>query len=44
VHGSIASSAPVEAVVNFEGYNDVVAKSLSDPIVGGSPAVSISVV
>ncbi|XP_052819166.1 thymus-specific serine protease-like [Mya arenaria] len=37
VAGAVASSAPVRAVTNFEGYNDVVAKSLSNPVVGGSP-------
>ena len=42
VYGAIASSAPVRAKVNFEGYNDVVAASLSDPIVNGSIKVGIS--
>lgn len=36
IHGAVASSAPVRAVANFEGYNDVVAKSLSTALVGGS--------
>ncbi|XP_064612363.1 thymus-specific serine protease-like [Liolophura sinensis] len=36
VYGAVASSAPVEAEVNFEGYNDVVAASLKDPVVQGS--------
>lgn len=33
---AIANSAPVQAVVDFPGYNDVVADSMSAPIVGGS--------
>lgn len=36
VQGAVASSAPVQAVVNFEGYNQVVAASLASEIVGGS--------
>ncbi|KXJ05990.1 thymus-specific serine protease, partial [Exaiptasia diaphana] len=36
VFGAVASSAPVKAQVNFEGYNNVVEASLSSPIVGGS--------
>mmetsp|Transcript_39364 Transcript_39364/g.47725 ORF Transcript_39364/g.47725 Transcript_39364/m.47725 type:complete len:538 (-) Transcript_39364:26-1639(-) len=36
VHGAVASSAPVHAIANFQGYNDVVAASMSAPIVGGS--------
>lgn len=36
VFGAIASSAPVQAITDFKGYNDVVAGSLSDPTVGGS--------
>ncbi|XP_013421400.1 thymus-specific serine protease [Lingula anatina] len=36
VYGAIASSAPVRAQANFEGYNDVVASSLADPVVKGS--------
>lgn len=38
VFASVSSSAPVEAQLNFQGYNDVVARSLSDPMVGGSDA------
>lgn len=36
VYASVASSAPVRAQVNFEGYNEVVVASLGNPIVGGS--------
>ncbi|XP_038044256.1 thymus-specific serine protease-like isoform X2 [Patiria miniata] len=36
VYGSVASSAPVRAQANFEGYNEVVAASFADPIVFGS--------
>ncbi|KAK3255536.1 hypothetical protein CYMTET_35285, partial [Cymbomonas tetramitiformis] len=37
VDAAVASSAPVKAVANFQGYNDVVASSLGDVSVGGSP-------
>lgn len=37
IHAAVSSSAPVRAEVNFQGYNDVVAASLADPLVGGSP-------
>ncbi|XP_070578228.1 thymus-specific serine protease-like [Ptychodera flava] len=43
VYGSIASSAPVLAQTNFEGYNDVVAASLSDPVVKGSTQCAANV-
>ncbi|KAL4234124.1 Thymus-specific serine protease [Mactra antiquata] len=36
VAGAVASSAPVQAVTNFEGYNNVVANSLKSDLVGGS--------
>jgi thymus-specific serine protease len=36
ISASVASSAPVEAKLDFTGYNDVVFASLSDPIVGGN--------
>jgi len=40
VHASIASSAPVQAKVDMQGYQDVTAEaySVSDNNVGGSPA------
>eukprot|EP00659_Diplonema_papillatum_P022028 gene22028-33788_t len=40
IHGSVASSAPVRAELNMEGYNDVVASaySVADNDVGGSSA------
>ena len=38
IHGSIASSAPVQASLDMPGYNDVVARSLAYPLVGGSAA------
>ncbi|XP_030044867.1 thymus-specific serine protease, partial [Microcaecilia unicolor] len=37
VFAAVASSAPVRAELDFVGYNKVVAESLSDPVVGGSP-------
>jgi serine protease 16 len=43
IHASIASSAPVEAKVDFNGYNDVVAQSLSQQAVGGSDKCSAAV-
>ena len=36
VYGAIASSAPVRAKVNFEGYHNVTTSSLGDPVVNGS--------
>lgn len=39
VFGAVASSAPVQAQTNFEGYNEVVAQSLTDSTVGGSQQV-----
>lgn len=36
IHGSVASSAPVQAQVDYIGYMDVVSDSLSAEIVGGS--------
>ncbi|XP_071962531.1 thymus-specific serine protease-like [Antedon mediterranea] len=36
VHAAVASSAPVRAITNFEGYNNVVRASLSDTSIGGS--------
>ncbi|XP_077192686.1 thymus-specific serine protease isoform X3 [Paroedura picta] len=36
VFAAVASSAPVRAEVDFKGYNQVVAESLSNPVVGGS--------
>lgn len=36
--GAFSTSSPVQAVADFYGYNDVVAASLSSPLVGGSPA------
>eukprot|EP00494_Astrolonche_serrata_P034396 UN34665 len=36
IFGSISSSAPVQAQVDYIGYLDVVAKSLSNSLVGGS--------
>ena len=38
--GAIASSAPVKAQVNFEGYNDVVEHSFKDSLAGGSKQVT----
>jgi serine protease 16 len=36
IYGSIASSAPVLAELDFVGYNQVVVASLANPVVGGS--------
>ena len=36
-YASVSSSAPVQAVIDMYGYNDVVAYSMADPVVGGSP-------
>ena len=44
MYGAIASSSPVRAQVNFEGYNNVVAHSLGDPIVNGSTEVNAFVI
>mmetsp|Transcript_14044 Transcript_14044/g.32560 ORF Transcript_14044/g.32560 Transcript_14044/m.32560 type:complete len:537 (+) Transcript_14044:31-1641(+) len=37
IHASVSSSAPLRAVANMYQYNDLVAKSLSNRNVGGSP-------
>ncbi|XP_055988093.1 thymus-specific serine protease [Sorex fumeus] len=37
VFASIASSAPVRAVLDFSEYNDVVSRSLANTEIGGSP-------
>lgn len=44
VHAAVASSAPVRAITNFEGYNEVVAASLASKIVGGSDQCLSSVI
>lgn len=36
IHGSVSSSSPVQAKINMEGYNDLVANSISLESVGGS--------
>jgi serine protease 16 len=38
IHAAVASSAPVGAVLNFQGYNDVVGAALGDASVGGDAA------
>ncbi len=38
IHAAVASSAPVGAVLNFRGYNDVVGAALANPLVGGDAA------
>ncbi len=43
VHAAVASSAPVKAQLNFQGYNDVVAASFGNPMVGGSKEVGLDV-
>ncbi|XP_060039932.1 thymus-specific serine protease [Erinaceus europaeus] len=37
IFASIASSAPVRAVLDFSEYNDVVSRSLKNTAIGGSP-------
>lgn len=36
IHACVSSSSPLQATLDFPGYNNVVAKSMSNPIVGGS--------
>lgn len=36
VWGAFSTSSPIEAQADFQGYNNVVAASLSSPLVGGS--------
>ena len=36
IHAAVSSSSPLEAVVDFPGYNDVVANSMAAEDVGGS--------
>jgi len=36
IHASVSSSSPLEAVVDFPGYNNVVAQSMAAEDVGGS--------
>eukprot|EP01052_Picozoa_sp_SAG31_P021178 SAG31_NODE_1625_length_7716_cov_23.849941_4_plen_285_part_00 len=38
VYAAVASSAPVSAIVDFEGYDPIVAHALAYPLVGGSAA------
>lgn len=38
IHLAVSSSAPVLAELSFTGYNDVVFRAFSDPVVGGSAA------
>jgi serine protease 16 len=37
VHAAFSTSSPVQAVIDFQDYNNVVAASLSSSLVGGSP-------
>ncbi|XP_036598528.1 thymus-specific serine protease [Trichosurus vulpecula] len=37
IWAAVASSAPVQAQLDFSSYNQVVSRSLADPAVGGSP-------
>ncbi|XP_044527056.1 thymus-specific serine protease [Gracilinanus agilis] len=37
IWAAVASSAPVQAQLDFSSYNRVVSRSLADPAVGGSP-------
>lgn len=36
IHASVSSSSPLQAALDFPGYNNVVAESISNPAVGGS--------
>ena len=38
IYGAVASSAPVSAIVDYDGYDPIVANALAYPLVGGSPA------
>ena len=38
IFGAVASSAPVSAIADYDGYDPIVAKALAYPLVGGSPA------
>ncbi len=42
-HAAVASSAPVGAVLNFRGYNDVVGDALANAAVGGDAACAAAV-
>jgi serine protease 16 len=43
VHTAVSTSSPIEATLDFQGYNYVVAASLAAPIVGGSAACTTNV-
>lgn len=36
IHAAVSSSSPLQAIVDFPGYNDVVAESMAAEDVGGS--------
>jgi serine protease 16 len=38
VYGAFSTSSPVNAIADFQGYNNVVAAALANPAVGGSSA------
>lgn len=38
VFATVSSSSPLQAAVDFPGYNNVVAESMANPLVGGSDA------
>jgi len=40
VYGAVASSAPVRAITNFKGYNEVVAQSIANDTFGGNLEVN----
>ena len=46
IYAAVASSAPVSAIVDYDGYDPIVADALAYPLVGGSPecrdAVAVS--
>ena len=38
IYAAVASSAPVSAIVDYDGYDPIVANALAYPLVGGSPS------
>ena len=43
ISAAVASSAPVEATLNYQGYNFVVGEAIANPLVGGSKECRASV-
>lgn len=36
IYGAVSNSAPVQVLLDFKGYNDVVSRALKDEMIGGS--------